>query len=441
MAKKALFFVLLIVIGGSLIMAQEVSEKKEIAVFGLSYYGYKIPSQALGLVDEQIKNVFVNLGRFTVLGMNYRLSGNDVNDFISKIRQFKEENVEIPEEVQLGQEAFTEADFNQLVNSFIVIIPVMSYYNLSRDDDGEYKAEIRTSFTVVDVQNIETMAHFTVETDGYSPDSAEAVKRAVDEIPLKLEFEIRKIPAFQIKSGVVDVLSRSQVVIQFGNDMGLKKGDEYAIVQTEERSSGYTAKTKKALLVIKDVQQDHSIAQVVYSKGEPMIGEQVEEIPKLGLDTTVYAHALIDLFGSSGALTFGDGLDLTVGIRQSFSRGFFTARPLAGLEVPVSQISYLNAIPLTLYGGGELNLWFGRFQLVPTLAGGLGVTIPLSDSDDFNLGHVGFLAQVNLNYLFGDSIRVSLEAGYSYFFGLQSINPYVQSYGGILAGAAVQVKY
>ena len=439
MAKKALFFVLLIVIGGSILMAQEVSEKKEIAVFALSYYDYKVPSQALGMVDEQIKNVFVNLGRFTVLGMNYRLSGNGVNDFIAKIREFKEQNVEIPEEVQLGQEAFTEGDFNQLVNSFIVVIPVMSYYNLSVDDDGDYKAEIRVSFTLVDVQNIETMAHFTIETDGYSSDSGEAVKRAVDEIPIQLQYEIRKIPEFQIKSGVVDVLSRSKVVIQFGEDMGLKMGDEYAVVQSEERGSGYTAKKRKALLVIKEVEQDHSVAQVVYSKdGPPMIGEQVREIPKLGLDTTVYVHALIDLFGTSGALAFGDGFDMTAGVRQSFSRGFFTARPLVGLEVPVSQITYIDAVPLTLYGGGELNLWFGRFQLVPTAAGGLNVTFPLNDSDSVYLAHLGFLAQLNLNYLVGDMVRLSLETGYQHFF---RVNKAFNSYGGILAGAAVQIKY
>ena len=439
MAKKALFFVLLILIGGSLIMAQEVSEKKEIAVFALSYYDYKVPSQALGMVDEQIKNVFVNLGRFKILGMNYRLSGNGVNEFIAKIREFKEQNVEIPEEVQLGQEAFTEADFNQLVNSFIVVIPVMSYYNLSVNDDGDYKAEIRTNFTLVDVRNIETTAFFTIETDGYSGNAAEAVKSDVDEITIQMQYEIRKIPEFQIKSGIVDVLSRSKVVIQFGSDMGLKKGDEYAIVQTEERSSGYTSKSRKALLVIREVEEDHSIAQVVYSKdGRPMIGEQVQEIPKLGLDTTVYTHALLDFFGSGGGMTFGDGFDLTVGFRQSFSRGFFLARPLAGLEMPISQIRYINAVPLTLYGGGELDLWFGRFQLVPTAAAGLNVTFPLTDSDEVYLAHLGFLAQLNFNYLIGDMVRLSLETGYSYFF---RVNQYFDSYGGVLAGLAVQIRY
>lgn len=436
MAKKALFFVLLILIGGSLLMAQEVSEKKEIAVFALSYYDWKVPSQALGMVDEEIKNVFVNLGRFKVLGMNYRLSSGGVNEFISKIREFKEQNVEIPEKVQLGQEAFTEADFNQLVNSFIIVIPVMSYYDLDVDSDGDYRAEIRVGFTLVDVQNIETMAHFTVEADGYSVEADEAVKRAIADIPTQLQYEIRKIPEFQIKTGIVDVLSKSEIVIQFGEDMGLRKGDEYAIVQTEERSSGYSAEIRKALLVIKDVERDHSVAQVVYSKGDPMIGEQVKEIPKVGFDTTLYSHMLLNFFGTSGALTLGNGMDITVGIRQSLSRGFYNARPLAGLEFPVTQIGPLKAFPMVLFLGGELNLWFGRFQLVPMLAGGLGASVPFG-SDQAYLSHAGFIAQVNLNYLVGEMVRLSLEAGYSLFAGLGSAD----NYGGILAGLALQVKY
>src|SRR6056297_2150118 len=108
--------------------AQEVSEKKDIAVFKLSYADYSIPNGALGLVDQSIQNVFIELGRFNIIGMNYRLQSNDINAFIDKIREMKEADVEIPEEVRLGQETFTEADFNKLVGSFIVVVPVMSYY-------------------------------------------------------------------------------------------------------------------------------------------------------------------------------------------------------------------------------------------------------------------------------------------------------------------------
>ena len=77
--------------------AQEVSEKKDIAVFNLSYSDYSIPSGALGLVDQSIQNVFIDLGRFNIIGMKYRLESNDIDDFINKIQELKEQNVEVPE--------------------------------------------------------------------------------------------------------------------------------------------------------------------------------------------------------------------------------------------------------------------------------------------------------------------------------------------------------
>ncbi|HKK65046.1 MAG TPA: hypothetical protein VJ967_04260, partial [Clostridia bacterium] len=130
--------------------AQEVSEKKDIAVFNLSYSDYSIPSGALGLVDQSIQNVFIDLGRFNVLGMKYRLNSNEIDEFISKIKELKQENVEIPEAVRLGEETFTEADFNKLVGSFIVVVPVVSYYNVYQEGD-DYEAELQTSFTFIKV--------------------------------------------------------------------------------------------------------------------------------------------------------------------------------------------------------------------------------------------------------------------------------------------------
>lgn len=440
MTRKIFLLVLAFAICGGVLFAQEVSEKKDIAVFKLSYYDWKVPTQALGMVDSQIQDVFVNLGRFNILGMNYRLASGDINEFIGKIREFKEQNAEIPESVQLGQEAFTEADFNQLVNSFIVIIPVLTYYNLSVDDDGDHKVEMETSFTVVNVETIETMAYFTVETDGYAAEASTAIKRAVDEIALKLQYEVRKIPEFQLKSGIVDILRLGQVVIQFGKDMGLKKGDEYAIVESEEVTAGYEKKKKKALLVIKSVEEDFSIAKVVYSRGKPMIGEQVEEIPKVGLDTTVYGHAILDI--TDPATMFSE-MDVIIGVRQSLSRGFYNFRPLVGIEVPVTLINSVgllaNGFPLTWYVGGELDFWFGRFQLVPSASIGMGLAIPLQDTSEFRLSHLGGMAQLNLNYLIHDYVRLFIDAGYAYWFGMGGLSQY--SYGGILAGVGIQIRY
>src|SRR6056297_2654620 len=211
--------------------AQEVSEKKDIAVFNLSYSDYSIPSGALGLVDQSIQNVFIDLGRFNILGMEYRLNANEIDEFINKIKELKQENVEIPEAVRLGEETFTEADFNKLVGSFIVVVPVISYYNVYQDG-GEYEAELQTSFTFIKVDTAEAFASFQIDTSASGDNSRDAVKNAVDMIPMQLQFELRSIPEFQLKTAIVDVIGKDYIM-EFGRNMGVQIGDEYVITRSQ----------------------------------------------------------------------------------------------------------------------------------------------------------------------------------------------------------------
>jgi len=426
--KRIVIVLMLIFVLCGLAAAQEVTEKKDLAVFALSYYDWNVPPEALGMVDEKIKSVFVNLGRFNVIGMNYRLSSADVNEFIDRIRRYKEENVEIPESVQLGQEAFTEADFNRLVGSFLVVIPTLTYFDVVRDR-GDYTAELETAFTVINVEESKTIAHFTVRTTGDDDTSFRAVREAVDLIPMQLEYEVRKVPEFQLKTGIVDVM-RGEVLIEFGENMGVKPGDEYKIVEQVELGSGHKVMDSTGLLVVKDVNQEVSVAKIIYSQGTPRVGDQLNEVPRLGTDSTVYAHALLPLDNPTL-------LDVTVGVRQGFNRGFYNARPIVGLEVPVTKIGWsFFGFPMNAYFGVEGNIWFGRFQIAPSAAGGVGMILPFWDQDEFILSHLGFLAQLGVNYLVGNSVRIFVEAGYSYWFGLWG-----NSYGGILVGGGIQFRY
>ncbi len=68
-------------------MQPVVSEKQDIAVFALGYYGWLIPSQALGTIDLKIQEVFAKIGRFNVFGTTQRLSSRGVQDFIDTLRK------------------------------------------------------------------------------------------------------------------------------------------------------------------------------------------------------------------------------------------------------------------------------------------------------------------------------------------------------------------
>ena len=425
------------------VSAQVVSERKEIAVFKLSYYRFDIPNAVLGGIDEEIRSVFINLGRFDVVGLTQRLEEGDLNEFIDKIKMYKEEQVEIPEEVQMGKEFFTKADFDSLVGSFIVVVPAVANYVVARLDTEEYQVNIKTSFSFVNVEEGRTFAQAFVDTQGKDENVDLAIKDALDAIPMQLTFEIRKIPEFQLKTGVIEVRG-SEIIIELGRDLGLKAGDEYVIVSGEILQSGKALTRENGLVVIKEVSDEVSVAKIIYARPGPQIGDQLQEVPRFGMDTTPYVHF------AKGAL-YNRDTTILIGARQAVSRGFFGFRPLFGIEVPLIA-NIAAAIPLNLYVGGEYDIYFGRFQLVPMAGIGVGGAYlwylrKQSDEDKFALTHVGGLAGITANYLFNKNFRFSVEVGYLNWYSLVPLKYFFEGewlfpdYDGLFVGAGVTIKY
>jgi hypothetical protein len=424
---------------GPALFSQEVSRKKELAVFNLSYYKWTIPPSALGGIDEQVRAVFVNLGRFDVIGMTYRLGEDDVAAFIERIRAYKTENVEIPEQVQMGQEFLTQADMNRLVSSFIVVIPSVANFITDRSKDGDYTTEIRTSFTFVNVEKIESFAQFFVNTRGSDANPAKATQKAIDAIPLQLTFEVRKIPEFQLRTGILEVHG-GEVVVELGRDMGVKVGDEYLIMSSRVLKSGKQVSDEKGLLIIRQVKEEISTARILYTKGAPQEGEQLQELPRLGIDATPFVHAVALQVGPA---PHAYPLPVLAGLRIGLSRGFYSFRPQVSIEVPLHLLSNTvytdtyGGIPLNISAGGEFNLYLGRLQLVPMVAGGIGMAIPLDKAKgDPRLTHFGGLAQLAVTYLFNRDTKFVIEAGY-----LGWASSLLPSYEGVFGGIGISRKF
>ncbi len=426
------------------VSAQVVSERKEIAVFKLSYYRFDIPNAVLGGIDEEIRSVFINLGRFDVVGLTQRLEEGDLNEFIDKIKMYKEEQVEIPEEVQMGKEFFTKADFDSLVGSFLVVVPAVANYVVARLDTEEYQINIKTSFSFVNVEEGRTFAQAFVDTQGKDENVDLAIKDALDAIPMQLTFEIRKIPEFQLKTGVIEVRG-SEIIIELGRDLGLKAGDEYVIVSGEILQSGKALTRENGLVVIKEVSDEVSVAKIIYARPGPQIGDQLQEVPRFGMDTTPYVHL------AKGAL-YNRDTTILIGARQAVSRGFFGFRPLLGIEVPLIA-NIAAALPVNIYLGGEYDIYFGRFQLVPMAGLGVGMAYlwylkyaDVPEDERFFLTHVGGLAGVTANYLFHKNFRFSVEVGYMNWFSLIPLKVFTDNltfpdYDGLFVGAGVTIKY
>ncbi len=467
--RKPLLVLLLVIVTIPL-GAQQFSERQEVAVFRLNYYGAprdpvpersttiqlgnifrfertverdttEIFQRAVGAVDEKIRSVFINLGRFDVIGLDKRLEAENVDAFIRALQGYREERVEIPETVLLGQQAFTEADFERIVGGFIVVIPSVSFYNLSRDNDGEYDATIETSFTFINVDTMQTEGQFFVETYGSDDDAADAMKQAVDGIPTQLEFRIRQMDVFKIRTGIVEVRGR-KVIVEFGENMGIQLGDEYAIIQPRLTNLGYETADESGLLLIKEVREQYSVAEVLYARPNPIIGDQLEEVPRIGIEVSGYAHVLSELTIDNSVLVLG--------LKATASRGFYRFRPLGGIEIPFTSTLLGLLFPMNVYLGGDANWYLGRLKLNPSLTAGVGGGVPIVDdlfSQDFYLSHVGGTAKMSLSYLINRDTMIYADLGYARWFGLYErlfdstvVNRFFDGYGGILIGAGVTFK-
>ncbi|MBN1686787.1 MAG: hypothetical protein JW852_09040 [Spirochaetales bacterium] len=433
--KKISIFIALFLGFAGVGAAQDITEKKDLAVFSLSYYQWQVPGGALSLVDSQIRRVFTGIGRFNVIGMEYRLDSAGIDEFISKIKEVKEREIELPETVRLGQEAFTEADFNRLIGAFILVVPVMKSYELVRLDRNDYTSRIEVSFNFINVETAEAFGYFTVDVDARADTGSMAVRLAADRIAGELVYKLKSVPEFQLKTGIIDVRGR-QVLLEFGTNMGVRIGDEYAIVTDMVLPTGHVTSEETGLLVIKEVKEEISTATLIYADRKPSIGDQLREVPRFGFDTgaalrTVFAR---NLLSSTDAV-------MMIGVRQSTSRGFLTYRPIVGVDFPFSLLGYvrLPGLMVNIYGGGEMVWYLRRFQMVPTAAIGIGGSVPLHEEESFQVSHAGGFVEVVMSYLFKRDVRVQLNLGYSGWFGLSALSG--DSYYGPHIGIGGTYKY
>lgn len=453
--------------------AQTFSERQEIAIFRLSFYGQpSVPpppgvrveirgrhgslsvhlrgtgnpayddlfARAFGSVDEQIRSVFINLGRFDVIGMQQRLTQESVDDFIAALSDYRATEAEIPEAVLLGQQAFTERDFRQLAGGFIVVIPSVSWFDLRRDRNGRYTAEMQTSFTFVDVREGRTFGQFFIETSGASDRAEAAVRSTVDALPGELSFRVRSMPEFQLRTGILEVTGR-EVLVEFGRNMGLQRGDEYAIVAERVLATGHIAAKETGLIVIREVQEDFSYARVIYANPRARVGDQLQEVPRRGFETQIYYDVLTD----------GLRLSSLLGVKAVASRGFYDWRPFGAIEIPFRGAIVADEapfFPLNMVIGGEWNAFVGRLRITPSASVGLGGAVPLgseSDRDTFYLTHFGGVARLTGSLLLGRDVLVSVQTGLGYWVSVfdertTRDRPPLAGYGGLVIGGGVTLK-
>jgi len=410
--------------------AQTVSQHEEIAVFDLSYQRWGVPWSALGAIDDQIRSVFVNLGRFDVIGMAYQLDTEDVQGFIDAITSFREQNLEIPESVQMGREYLTQADVTRLVAGFVVVIPSVTDYRRDWADDG-WKVDIRTSFAFIDVAEGRTFAQFSIDTSGKDVNEDKAVREAIDAIPLRLTFEVRRIDRFTLRTGILEVHG-GEVVIELGSRMGVKPGDEYLVLSPRILSSGKEVVTEKGLIVVRRVEEEVSYATVVYAHGRLEPGEQLKELPRVGLETEVYGRGM-------AVGTWIDTNPFCLGVRMTVARGFQAFRPFVGIELPFNLTNYVDGLPVNAFLGAEYGFGVARLRLAPFVELGAGLEVKFAEGEIPVVRNYGGAAGIQASWLLSRDFKLAGELGWA---GWENVDrsTYLR-YSGVFAGAGIVVKY
>jgi hypothetical protein len=263
----------------------------------------------------------------------------------------------------------------------------------------------------------------------------------MDGIAMQLTYEIRKIPEFQLRTGVLEVRGR-EVVLELGRDMGIKLGDEYVLVASRVLESGRTLTSENGLLVIKEVSDEVSVGQVLYARPRPQEGDQLREVALHGVETTPYVHL-------AAGLLYDRPFTAMAGIRGSISRGFYGFRPMFALEVPFIT-NIIAAIPLNLYLGGEYRQYLGRLSVAPMAAVGIGGAYlwylegSATEDQKFAFTNVGLKANVELSYLFSKRFKLTADVGYMNMFSfvpLKYVNDvFFPDYDGLFVGAGLTIK-
>ncbi len=431
----AICIIFSILIGASLFAQPTVSEKQDVAIFGLGYYGWNIPFETLGSIDNEIQKVFVDLGRFNIIGVTQRLSPGGLDQFIATLKRAKESNFVMPEKFQFGEAFLTEAEFNRLTGAFIVAVPVVTNFNsFYNTKNTRFETTITTSVTFIDVAGGgRVLAMNKIESSGSDKNNQRnSISSAINSIPNQLQFQIRSIPEFQISTRIL-AASGSEIRLQLGQNMGIRVGDEYSVID-ERMLEGFSDSREAGLVVIKNVGPEVSTGSVLYTSIPLGKNTQLREIPRQGFDVDIYLHSI-------------GGADPTLapGFRATASRGFYGLRPYVAVQIPLSFISsffIVQIFPVDIIVGAEYVMNFGRLSFMPYAGVGISyfhLATPWGTYDTDFVSHIGVQAYGKLAYLLSRDIRLYAELGFEGWLKTYNIVEN-RSYAGLSIGAGVTFK-
>ncbi|MEL3913690.1 hypothetical protein [Treponema pedis] len=415
--KKITGFLFLILAAGA-IFAQSISKKQDIAVFPLSYYGWTIPEILYEGIDAEIMRNFFALERFNIIAMEHRFSALDLETFNAAIIKSRETDTPIPEEVLMGHESFTRTDWEKTVNAYYIIVPIVQSYTLkiveeeNNDDEnpyGEpvftYKVKFSVEFHIYSMQKKNKIAYFVIEEKASSKNLEEALNSAITFFGIKFERALRGIEDFRIKTGVIKT-EKNNVHFELGNDIGVKKGDEYVVIGYDENNN----EAETGFVVVTDTEEDFSTALTLFSNRPITIGDQLKEVPRFPVEFRIFFTGEFTLKKAGEAKSSSV---FQTGLHVSHTRGFYRFRPCYAIEAGFSSAKISEGIPVSVLLGMEIwNTYLGKVQILPTVQIFYTSLASYNQAERFKPYETGIKTFVHTSWLITRDIKLGFDAGF-----------------------------
>ena len=363
--------------------------------------------------------------------MSYELANNDINELLNKINIYKQETTEIPEEIQIGEEIFLSRDMNSMINSDYIIIPsISSMVSSFEEDSSTFKNTLKMDFSILNIDDSTILEEINITTQELSSKGNIAIEVLLNSFSGQLDVELKK--AFSILTEVIGI-RHNEIDISLKENRGIKQGDELIINNDN---------SDEALLVVKDVGENSSIAALLY--GAINKNDLLEVVPKAGFELTPYFNVTIDNLNDFNIYT-------AFGIRASWTKGLYIFRPFIGLEFPMPFTGdylkwlYGHGVPIISYYGVEFSLVHRRLQILTQAAFGTHFFIPNNTADDEKkyLTHLGGYVNSSFSILINKRFKLCVDLGYKIW-----VSPYDtlfgesnrHLYGGLMFGCGFTIK-
>jgi hypothetical protein len=363
------------------LFSAEVSEKKDIAIFGLAARTFDIPTDVIPYIDNSINNAFVNLKRFNVLGYgDYRIEAEYAEEFIARIREARAQKATEAGtyDEKFGTIVIKGEDFDRIANSFLLVMPSLASYDVDVDRQEvqsgdivyfrrEHTVEVVIDVTFINVSEGKQVEALRVSGTGSDQDADKAGRLAVDSAISDLGPKIRQSETFKIKSGVV-LVRGDTVTFELGEDIGVKPGDEFEVMTKQEiGKTGRIVELPTGLVKVKKTYPEVSEARIVYQKGRITEGDQLVEVAKAGVQVSFNAGVMkVDIPDMSYNVTVIDDSD--VSSSPPYSDTFF-------ISLDQEEVNIAPAVALTIeksFGYRFKGIFEGTALLNFPLFGGIG---------------------------------------------------------------------